>query len=127
MSNPQTPAPAILALAGDLLFSSRIQGTARLVGAEVVLCPRPDALVDRVRAASPDLVLVDLDARGWDPVEVIGMLVGTHGVPSDRIVAFVSHVRTDAIEAARTAGAGRVMARSAFVRALPELLRGHAP
>jgi hypothetical protein len=38
------------------------------------------------------------------------------------IIAFVSHVREDAIAAARSAGADRVLARSAFVRELNNLL-----
>ena len=38
------------------------------------------------------------------------------------MIAFVSHVRVDHAEAARAAGASRVLARSAFVKELPELV-----
>ena len=37
-------------------------------------------------------------------------------------VGFASHVQTEVIEAARRAGVGEVMARSAFTQRLPELL-----
>jgi hypothetical protein len=38
-------------------------------------------------------------------------------------VGFVSHVQTDVIEAARAAGVGEVMARSAFTAQLGEILQ----
>ena len=37
-------------------------------------------------------------------------------------VGFASHVQTDVIEAARRAGVGEVLARSAFTQRLPEIL-----
>jgi hypothetical protein len=42
------------------------------------------------------------------------------GIPT---LGFVSHVDSPTIEAARRAGVDRVLARSAFVEQLPELLR----
>jgi hypothetical protein len=42
------------------------------------------------------------------------------GVP---VIAFGAHVQGAALVAARAAGADRVLARSAFVNALPGLLR----
>jgi hypothetical protein len=43
------------------------------------------------------------------------------------VVAFVSHVRPERAEAARAAGAGRVLSRGAFVRELPGLLAAALP
>jgi hypothetical protein len=39
------------------------------------------------------------------------------------LIAYVSHVREDLIAAARAAGADRVLARGAFSKLLPDLLR----
>jgi hypothetical protein len=41
------------------------------------------------------------------------------GIPT---VGFASHVQTDVIEAARRAGVGEVLARSAFTQKLAEIL-----
>jgi len=112
----------ILALPGDLMFASRIQGAARAMGANVVVCARPAALYAELGRTPPERVLIDLDARGWDAVAVIAALIADHGVTGAQIIAFVSHVRADAIAAARAAGAGRVLARSSFLRELPALL-----
>ncbi|MBX6363700.1 MAG: response regulator [Gemmatimonadetes bacterium] len=115
------PAP-VLALAADLLFAARIRGAAQAAGVAATTVNRPDDLVARAVAAPPRLVLVDLDARG-DVAGAIRRLKGEAATASVPLVAFVSHVRTDAIADARAAGADRVVARSAFVRELPALMR----
>jgi len=121
-SAPQPAAPAVLALVADLIFASRIRGAADAQGVPVQVVRSADELLARARAAPPRLVLVDLEARAADPAGTIARLRATPegaGVP---IIAFGAHVNRDAIEAARAAGATRVLARSAFVRELPELL-----
>lgn len=105
----------IVALVADLMFASRIRGTAP--AANVV--QRGDALPAAV-GASTRLVLVDLHARG--ALEAIAAL--RQGGASSTIIAFGSHVETAALQAARDAGADRVMARSGFVRELPGLVAG---
>ncbi len=40
-------------------------------------------------------------------------------------IGFVSHVQADLIDAARQAGVGEVLARSAFTMRLGEILKGH--
>ncbi|HEX7089492.1 MAG TPA: hypothetical protein VF192_05110, partial [Longimicrobiales bacterium] len=123
---PQPPAPAVLALVADLLFGSRIRGTAAALGVAVQLVRSADELLDRARAAPPRLVLVDLEARAADPAGTIARLRAAPEGAGIPIVAFGAHVNRDAIEAARAAGATRVLARSAFVRELPGLL-AHPP
>lgn len=113
---------AILALPGDLMFASKIRATAQATGAVVGVHARPAALLDAARRHPPRLVLIDLDARSWDPTALVRDLKQDERTAAVRVVAFVSHVRQDAIDAARSAGADRVLARSAFVRELPAIL-----
>jgi CheY-like chemotaxis protein len=114
--------PAVVAAVGDLIFGARIRGAAGQTGVPVHFARTLDDLC--ASAAGARLVLLDLDARWLDAPAAIRRLRGDPAAAGARIVAFVSHVRTDAIEAARDAGADRVMARSAFVRDLPTLLSG---
>jgi CheY-like chemotaxis protein len=103
------------------MFAGRIRGTAQAGGRAVTLARRPEDVARAVRAGARR-VLLDLDARA---VDMPGLIRGLRGDPATRhaeIIAFVSHVRTDAISAAREAGADRVLARSAFVKELPDLL-----
>lgn len=115
--------PTVLAMAADLLFGSRIRGTARAVGAEVALIGSAEDLKRRAAELAPRRILLDLDHRRVDMPALIADLKQDPATAAIPIVAYVSHVNTEAITAARAAGADRVMARSAFVDALPELLR----
>jgi len=110
----------VVALAADLMFASRIRGAAQAVGREVTLATGEAALVAAVRAGA-SLVLLDLGRRG-DMPDLIRRLKEDAATADATIVAFGSHVDAGALTAARAAGADRVMARSAFVKVLPELL-----
>jgi len=123
LDNQRGPAPApVLALAADLIFASRIRATATAAGATVQIVRSAEELVARARETAPRLVLVDLEARAGDAPGAIRELRAASETATVPIVAFASHVNREAIEAARAAGASRVLARSAFVRELPALL-----
>lgn len=127
MSNPApgTPrTPAALALVADLLFAARIRGAATAVGVHAFTVGTAAELIDAAREARPRMLLIDLDARGVDAPALIARLEADPELRALPVVAFGSHVNAEALRAARAAGADRVLARSAFVRELPSLLRG---
>jgi CheY-like chemotaxis protein len=112
----------IVAISADLLSAGRIRGSAQELGAVVeVLSGRVDALA-RIRALRPRRILLDLDSRWLDPIALIQDLKGDAELAAIPVIAYVSHVRDDAIAAARAAGADRVLARGAFVKLIPGLL-----
>jgi hypothetical protein len=102
----------VLVLCDDLLFWSKIQGAARAAGVSVMRASASSPPAGEVRR-----VLVDLQATSLDPFTLPERWRG-----GPELVAFASHVDLDAQERARRAGFHRVLARSAFVRELPELL-----
>ena len=104
----------IAAFVDDLLFRSKIRAVASHTGAAVSFLK--DATDSTLSTAS--LAIIDLDAS--NAIETITLLRSAW--PSLRTIGFVSHVHTDRIRDARAAGAAEVMARSAFVNALPALL-----
>lgn len=105
----------IAAFVDDLLFRSKIHAAASATGAAVSFVRDPnDASIAAAR-----LAILNLDAPR--AVEIISALAASH--PSLRLVGFVSHVNADRIREARAAGPIEVMARSAFVAALPSLLQ----
>jgi CheY-like chemotaxis protein len=112
----------VVAAVADLMFGSKIRGAAQQLGVDVDFVRNEEAL--HAAAATARLVLLDLDARWLDAARAIAALKADAGTADAVVVAFVSHVRADAIEAARDSGADRVLARSAFVRELPALLAG---
>jgi hypothetical protein len=105
----------IAAFVDDLLFRSKIHAAASATGAAVSFVRAAPA----APLAGARLAILNLDAPR--AVELISALTASH--PSLRLVGFVSHVNADRIRDARAAGPVEVMARSAFVAALPSLLQ----
>lgn len=116
--------PLTVVLTGDLFFRAKIEAVAGAVGAAVTCVGSREeverALGDARGAAGR--VLIDLAHRAADPAGTIGALKSRPEPPL--VVAFGPHRDADAFRAARQAGADRVLARSAFVERLPELLGG---
>ncbi len=105
----------ILAVMSDLIFQVKIMDAAKRLGRDVRFVtdlPDPPPAVD--------LVLFDM---GFQPTQQLERIARAteHGI---RTVAFISHVQTDLRRLTEEAGCDAVVARSAFVSKLPELLRG---
>ena len=104
----------IAAFVDDLLFRSKIRAVASHTGATVSFLREPSG----VALAGARMAIVDLD--GAAAIETVAAIAAAQ--PALRIVGFVSHVHADRIRDARAAAPIEVMARSAFVNALPDLL-----
>jgi CheY-like chemotaxis protein len=116
----------ILVVADDLLFRSKISTAAKTLGVVVRAATTPEAALERMRAERPTLVLLDLDGQRPAPFEVLEQLAADPALKSLPTVGFVSHVHADLVHRARALGIGTVLARSAFVAQLPEILAPHA-
>jgi DNA-binding NarL/FixJ family response regulator len=112
----------IVAVVDDLLFSSKIRGAAQHAGQTIHFVRSADAVIGELREKQPALVIFDLDRASLSPIASIASVKAQPDLAHIRLVGFVSHVHADVIEAARRAGIDQVMARSAFVATLPQLL-----
>ena len=107
-----------IAIVSDMIFATRITGTAEKVGAKCKVVSRRNALQDALESENPGTVLVDMNGDGISPEEAI-RTVKSH-CPNARVVAFFSHVQTELMERARAAGADDAWPRSVFVQRLPQ-------
>ena len=114
----------VLAAVEDLLFRSKISETADALGVEAAFPRSPKKLLEALRAAPPDLLVVDLNSARFEPLELLRTVNSDDELRSVETVGFLSHVQGDLALAAREAGCDRVMARSAFVENLPRVLSG---
>lgn len=112
----------ILAILDDLLFTSKIRGAATHAGVTVAFARSAASALEQMRAATPALVIVDLNNPRTSPIETIGTIKSDPALASVPIVGYVSHVDTSTIQAARAAGIDEILARSAFSGGLPEIL-----
>jgi len=115
----------ILVVADDLLFRSKISTVAKSLGVVVRAATTPDAAIERARADRPTLVLLDLDGQKPAPFEVLRQLASDPELRNLETLGFVSHVHADLVRQARALGIGHVLARSAFVQELPDILAAH--
>ena len=110
----------IVALETDLFFAVRIESAVRAAGAQPELVGDGAALREAIDRW-PELVIIDLAVAGWEePVRRAKSLPDTRPIP---IVAFGSHIDTQALAAARKAGCDHAWARSRFTAELPDLLQ----
>jgi CheY-like chemotaxis protein len=110
-----------LLLSDDLIFTSRIAGTARAQGLSVQQARSTEALVQLAGEQAPSCILVDLNYPGLDVAELLRRL--SEACPQmPRIVGYGSHVDAAGLKAARAVGCDLVLPRSAFVEQLPEQL-----
>lgn len=130
MSAPLQPkTPIGLLLSDDLIFTSRITGTARDLG----LCMKParsiEALNGLILQQTPGCLIIDL---GHPELHIAEFMVGLGKscTPMPRVIAYGAHVDTARLRTARESGCDVVLPRSKFVedlpRALPDWMRAKA-
>ena len=111
-----------LLLSDDLIFTSRVTGTARDLGGAVTAARTADALLALARQSPPACVILDL-ANPW--LRLGELLAALAGLPQrPLVVAYGSHVDTAGLRAAQEAGCDVVLPRSRFVDELPAALPG---
>jgi DNA-binding NarL/FixJ family response regulator len=111
-------------LVDDMFFAAKINSAASAC----------DRVVDRVKsreqleglaANPPSLIIVDLNSDRMNPLEAISFLKASAELGRVPIVGFVSHVQTELIRGAQTAGCDYVVPRSAFTQLLVEIVAGN--
>lgn len=112
----------VLCVLDDLIFSVKISTAAKLLAADVYFERSPDLVVERVREKRPSLVIFDLNSRKMRPLEQLASLKADPELATVPTLGFVSHVDAETVAAARAAGVGEVLARSAFADQLGAIL-----
>jgi hypothetical protein len=97
----------VVAIAPDLFFASKIDGTLRAAGHDVTIVSGFDQA-----GAEADVLIVDLDKADF-----------SRGAPSEMpTLGFYSHVDVDTKRRAEEAGFDLVVPRSRMAREMPELV-----
>jgi CheY-like chemotaxis protein len=116
----------VIAVVDDLFFGAKIAETATRLNVPYALVRSPEDLEEKLRGDKPALVMFDLNAESYRPLEAIRRVKADRGLNDTVVLGFLSHVQHDLRAAALEAGCDRVMARSAFTVQLPEILRPYA-
>jgi DNA-binding NarL/FixJ family response regulator len=110
-----------LLLTDDMIFSSRITGTAQALGLKMNVVKSVKDLPIQARERKPACVIIDLSHPGLQVRELIRELKDAcSSMP--RMIAYGSHVDAATLHAAREAGCDVVLPRSKFVEGLADQL-----
>mgnify|MGYP000875709351 CR=1 FL=1 len=116
----------IVAAVEDLFFVVKINDLAKRAGFTPEFIKTQDAIVERVIAEPPALLIVDLNNAAVDAVGLISRVKAIPEAKSTSVIGFVSHIEAELKQRAQEAGANMVLARSAFSTNLPQILKRHA-
>ena len=112
----------ILAVLDDLMFSSKIKTAANQLGVDLRFSRSVDGAIETMRKNPTTLVIFDLNNERIGPLAIVAAMKQDPALASIPTVGYASHVQTEVINAARQAGVGEVLARSAFVQQLGAIL-----
>jgi PleD family two-component response regulator len=112
----------ILAVLDDLMFSSKIKTAANQLGVDLRFSRSVDGAIDTMRKNPTTLVIFDLNNERIQPLAIVAAMKADPALASIPTVGYASHVQVDVINAARKAGVGEVLPRSAFVQQLADIL-----
>ena len=121
-SVPVPDGPAGLLLSRDLIFTSKVTGTAQALGHKVIVAGNVALASAMLEQWTPVIVFADL---GAGDLVAPANLVRFRELMGEAVtfLAFGSHVDVEALAAARDAGCDPVLPRSKFTQILPELIR----
>lgn len=114
----------VVAVLDDLMFSSKIKTAAGQLGVGVVFARSADAALAELKKGEATLVIFDLNNARTNPLAIVAAMKADPALAAIPTVGYASHVQTDVINAAREAGVGSVLPRSAFTMQLGEILSG---
>lgn len=112
----------VVAVVRDLFFSIRIKETLQGHGHAVAVANSPQALATALADGPVALIILDLNFRGIDPPATIAQLKADPATGAIPILAFGSHLDHAARNAAKAAGADRIVPNSKLAADLPTLV-----
>lgn len=107
-----------------MIFGSKIRAAAEHLGITVSFARNAQVLIRLAEELHPNLIIINLQAQSFDPMEVGRVLCGNEGTRSTNLLGFFSHVNTGVQQQAREAGFTHIMPRSVFAARLGDILTG---
>ncbi len=102
--------------------ASKIKTAAKQLGVALIFARSAEGALTAMRSTAPSLVIFDLNNARISPLGIVAAMKEDPALRSIPTLGYASHVQTDVINAARQAGVGEVLARSAFATQLADIL-----
>jgi CheY-like chemotaxis protein len=125
MQMPSGETKKILAVLEDLMFTVKINESAKRAGMPVEFLKSEHDVIERAKD-HPALIIIDLNFQGIDPLGLVTRLKAADETKAVTVIGYVSHVQGELKQQAQEAGCNAVLARSAFSQNLAQILRRYA-
>jgi len=122
VSTTTDPGATGLLISRDLIFTTKVKGTAGALGYRLQVVGEPSLARSLIETSRPRVVFVDLTAGELVAPDALSAYLKLAG-PDVWFVAFGPHVEAESLAAAKAAGCHAVLTRSKFAAELPELMR----
>jgi CheY-like chemotaxis protein len=119
----QSASGTVAVLDDNLLFSSSVTAGLKRLGYTPLLLDSAKGAAERIAAAQPVAILVNLASLGWDSTDLVRSLKSEPALAGVPLAGYTGHTDVARIEAARAAGCDLVVANSAISSDLPSVLR----
>ncbi len=116
-----TELPPIVVFVPDLLMRQQLVGGLEAAGFSTKGAATAARLATALETTRPAAVLVELDGVGIDGVAVVADLKAGDRTADVPVIGFCAHTRTELIQAARDAGADRVVSRGELTHRLARI------
>ncbi|MGH9432192.1 MAG: hypothetical protein ACRD3T_11675 [Terriglobia bacterium] len=119
----------IIVVVEDLIFLSKIQQTAKLLGIGIETASPSgikESVKERLNTDNVGAVILDLNHCSGQAVALLKEMKNDPATRQVTVVGFLSHVQAELAAEARAAGCDVLLARSAFTLKLPDLLQHYA-
>jgi glycine oxidase len=110
----------VLGLVRDILFRSKIDAVAQVLGIEVAYASTLEQALKRRAELNPTIVFADLSDANFPPAATAAAIKGDDA--QVRLIGFASHVDLKPLAAAREAGFDQTLSRSEFTSRLADLV-----
>ena len=112
----------VVAAVNDMFFMSKIRAAAESLNVTVRFVRNGEALSSVAAESLPALIIIDLQAEQFAPLELARRLKSDPGLRGVPLLGFYSHVETELRNQAQAAGFDRILPRSAFSANLAEII-----
>ena len=115
-------ATRVLLIENDLFFTAKVLSALDKMGCSTITASRQEEIEQKLTDADPNLVIINLAARGIGTIETIRHIKSLPDAP--KVLAYLSHTKIpDVRDEVLGAGADKLCANSAISMRLPSLVQ----
>ncbi len=119
---PESPPRRAALIDDNLMFTGPVSAGLAKLGLTAEVIGSPNGVVERLAAAPPVLILVNLSSDRLRPLELVRAVKAEPRLAGVPVIGYTGHTEKERIEAALEAGCDRVAANSAVTGHLRAVL-----